>query len=251
MESKKAISLLQGVLSQITVNGGYVSTDNFGSLREVDARVREAKMILSGPQGLPEGFVAEMANDPDFEANSRRVRLEALAGYLNNALNFLKAGGLTNSKKQIVAPPDTAKLTGIIPGLQPVIDERWREAQKYQHVKACTAAIILMGSILEALLLCRANSAPAEAYQSPKAPKGKDGKIPAIQDWNLNTLIEVAVERDWLKTDRGKFGHALRESRIVVHPWVHATTRANFDQATCETSWLVLKASVDDLLKSM
>ena len=82
-------------------------------------------------------------------------------------------------------------------------------------------------------------------------PKNKMGKVPAIQDWNLNTLIEVAVDCGWLKSDRGKFSHALRESRNVVHPWVHVTTRANFDESTCLTSWEVLKASVRDLMESM
>jgi hypothetical protein len=72
----------------------------------------------------------------------------------------------------------------------------------------------------------------------------------AIQDWSLNSLIDVAVDVRWIKIDRGKFSHALRESRNVVHPWVEATTGANFDLATCRTSWEVLQASVDDLLAS-
>jgi hypothetical protein len=250
MDTNKAISLLEGIMTEITVSGGYASTDSFSSLREVDAKVRETKMVLSGANGLPPNFISEMEADENFQANSRRVRLETLAGYIKNAVKFLKVGGVTTSKKPIIAPPDISKITAVMPGLKEVIEERWQEAQKCQHAKAYTAAIILMGSVLEALLLCRAHSSPSEAYQSSKAPKGRDSKTPAIQDWNLNTLIEVAVERGWLKTDRGKFGHALRESRNVVHPWVHATTRANFDEATCKTSWEVLKASVDDLLAS-
>lgn len=251
MESNKVIHLLEGILTEIIGPNGCVATLNFSSLREVDAKIRETKMILSGTEGLPPNFVSVMEADENFQANSRRVRLETLDGYIKNTLKFLKAGGVTTPKKQILAPPDTSKLTAITPGLREVIDERWREAQECQHVKAYTAAVILMGSVLEALLLCRATSSPSEAYQSSKAPKDKDGKTQAIQNWNLNTLIEVAVERGWLKTDRGKFAHALRESRNVFHPWVHATTKANFDEATCTTSWIVLKASVDDLLKSM
>jgi len=238
-------------MEEITLFGGPAATDKFSGLRAVDAKVREARMVLSSTTGLPPNFLTEMEADEDFQANSRRVRLEALANYIKNALKFLNAGGVSTNKKQIIAPPDITKLTVIIPGLGDVINERWREAQKCQHIKAYTASIILMGSVLEALLLCRANSSPSEAYQSSKAPKDKNGKTPAIQDWNLNTLIEVAVERKWIKTDRGKFGHALRESRNIVHPWVQATTQANFDEATCQTSWIVLKASVSDLLASM
>ena len=73
------------------------------------------------------------------------------------------------------------------------------------------------------------------------------GRILAIHDWNLNSLIEVAIDLGWVKADRGKFSHALRKSRNVVHPWTDATTQANFDLATCRTSWEVLQALVSDL----
>lgn len=251
MEIEKAINLLKGILAEITEGGRNAATEQFSGLREVDAKTREAKMILSGVSGLPESFLSQMDSDEDFQAMSRRVRLEALAGYIRNALKFLEVGGVTKSKKQILAPPDVSKLTSIMPGLHLVIERRWREAQKCQHVEAYTAAIVLMGSVLEALLLCRANLSSQDAYLSSKAPKNKDGKTPAVHDWNLNALIEVAVECGWLKSDRGKFSHALRDSRNVVHPWVEVTMKANFDEATCRTSWEVLKASVDDLLRSI
>lgn len=251
MESQQALKLLNGILSEIEVSPGVAATENHVGLRAVDAKIKETKMILTGVAGLPPTLLTDMERDANFEANSRRVRLEALALYIYSAKKFLEAGGVTPPKKQIVAPPDYGRVTQIMPGLQAVIDGRWREAQRCQHVEAYTAAIILMGSILEALLLCRASTSPDKAYQSSKAPKDKQGKTPAVQDWNLNSLIDVAVDCGWLKTDRGKFSHALRESRNVVHPWVHASTRANFDEATCKTSWEVLKASIGDLIASI
>lgn len=251
MESQQALKLLKGIQAEIEFCPGMVRTGDFGGLRVVDAKVKEARMILSGVSGLPDSLLRDMDADANFEANSRRVRLETLAEYIRSAVKFLEAGGVTKPKKQILAPPDYSKITQIMPGLQEVIDSRWREAQRCQHVQAYTGAIILMGSVLEALLLCRANTSPDKAYQSSKAPKDKQGKIPAIHDWNLNTLIEVAVDCGWIKTDRGKFSHALRESRNVVHPWVHVTTKANFDESTCTTSWEVLKASVQDMIRSV
>lgn len=117
------------------------------------------------------------------------------------------------------------------------------------HAECVTAAVVMMGSILEALLLARALLSAATASQSSKVPR-RNGQAIAIQDWNLNTLIDVVVDVGWIKTDRGKFSHALRELRNVDHPWVEVTTRANFDLATCRTSWEVLQASVADLLAS-
>lgn len=99
--------------------------------------------------------------------------------------------------------------------------------------------------------MARALIGQSEAFRSKSAPRKKDGSNIPINSWTLNTLIDVAVELEWLKIDRGKFGHALRESRNIVHPWAHVSTKANFDEATCKTCWHVLNASVDDLLSSI
>lgn len=251
MDHSKAITFLRGLLSEISLPGGAAATEKFSGLREVDAKMRETRHIIEGVDGLPHSFVTQFDGDEDFQAQSRRVRLEALAGHIRSALKFLEAGGVSKPKKEIYAPPDVTKLTSSLPDLKDSIGRRWREAQKCAHIGCYTSAIIMMGSVLEALLLARATSAPAVAYQSAKSPKDKAGKSPALQDWTLSALIDVAVDVGWLKSDRGKFSHALRESRNVVHPWVEVTTRANFDDATCKTSWEVLKASVDDLLRSV
>jgi hypothetical protein len=89
----------------------------------------------------------------------------------------------------------------------------------------------------------------SDAHQAKRAPRRKDSTTTPIHEWNLNALIDVSVELRWLKVDRGKFRHALRESRNVVHPWQHAALDADFDSATCKTSWEVLNAAVDDLLR--
>ncbi len=251
MEASKAVSLLRDILREIEVSRGVAATEKFLGLRAVDAKTSEAHMILAGVSGLPGEFLTRMGADENFEANSRRVRLETLAEYIYSAIKFLEAGGVTPPKKQIIAPPDYDRLTQATPGLQAIIDSRWREAQRCQHVKAYTSAVVMMGSVLEGLLLCRAQLAPSEAYQSPRAPKNHEGKGVAIPDWNLNALIEVAVDRGWVKSDRAKFSHAMRESRNVVHPWNHLATKANFDDATCRTSWEALRAAVGDLINSI
>ncbi|MBO7885736.1 MULTISPECIES: hypothetical protein [Burkholderia] len=251
MEKTQALALLRGLLGEITTSTGSAAFDRYTNLREVDAKVREAKHIFDAVDGLPQTFVEGMTANPDFDAQSRRVRLEALAGYIRSAVKFIESGSLAKPQKVVIAPPDVSRLTTTLPNLKDSIDRRWREAQKCIHVECFTSAVIMMGSILEALLLARANLAPAQAYQSPKAPRDRHGKVPAVQDWTLSSLIDVAVDLGWLKTDRGKFSHALRESRNVVHPWVEVTTRANFDLATCKTSWGVLEASVDDLMASL
>ncbi|WP_068175963.1 hypothetical protein [Hydrogenophaga taeniospiralis] len=247
----QAQSLLKSALSEIAQSDGIAATDRFSGLREVDAKVREVRMILEGVEGLPPSLLTNLSNDIDFQANSRRIRLEALANYIKSALKFLDTGAFEKPKKIIHAPPNFSQLTASVPGLREELEKRWRESQKCIHVEAYTSAVILMGSVLEGALLARAQLSVSSAYQAQRAPRDKTGKSLAIQDWTLSALIDVAVELGWVKSDRGKFSHALRESRNVVHPWQAVMIRAAFDQATCVTSWSVLEASVEDLLSSL
>ena len=250
MDQDAARKWLTRIRADIATSTGVARTDEFSGLRAVDARVREVKMILAEvPTSGFSMLIAGMDDDDDFNMNSRRVRLEALCNYVNSALNLLE-GGAIKTKERITRAPDVSRITVTIPGLKELVDDRWLEAQKCQHIGANLSAVVLMGSIIEGLLLSRANMDMSAACRSSKAPKDKRGKVRAIQDWNLNSLIDVAVDVGWLKSDRGKFSHALRESRNVVHPWVHISQKASFDAATTRTCWEVLTASVDDLLKS-
>lgn len=251
MDRKQALGLLKTALAEVQDRSGNARTEEYRGLRDVDAKVREVKMILEGVEGLPPSLLESFSKDLDFEANSRRVRLEALTGYISSALKFIDTGAFERPKKQIHAPPDFSRLTHAIPGLKDELDRRWREAQKCVHIEAYTSAIILMGSILEGLLLARAQSGASTAYQSSRAPSKNDGSAIPIQEWTLNTLIEVAADVGWIQTDRSKFSHALRDSRNVVHLWQAVMSRAKFDEATCKTSWNVLDASVEDLIKSL
>ena len=130
MESQQAIKLLNGILSEVESSPGVARTDEFLGLRAVDAKVKEARMVLSGVNGLPETLIKDMGSDVNFEANSRRVRLETLAEYVRSAVKFLNAGGITKPKNQIYPAPDVTKLTSTLPLLKESIDRRWKEAQK-------------------------------------------------------------------------------------------------------------------------
>src|SRR5437879_5039759 len=114
----KAKGLISGLLKEISTDGGVALTENFSGLRAVDAKVREAKMVLrdAGASAL----VEEMESDSDFEANSRRVRLEALANYCRTALKFFDTGAI-QTKKQLFKGPDLTKITQIMPELEDII----------------------------------------------------------------------------------------------------------------------------------
>lgn len=203
MQKEQALDLLKEALAEIADNRGSARTECFTGLREVDAKVREVRMILENIDNLPASLLDSMSNDQNFQENSRRVRLETLAGYVRNAIKFTDKGAFEKPKKLIHAPPDLSPLTASIPGLAEEIGRRWRDAQKCVHVEAFTSAVIMMGSILEGLLLARTQQSASVAYQSVRAPKDKSGKAIAIPDWTLSALIDVAADVGWIKVDRG------------------------------------------------
>jgi hypothetical protein len=106
LDPSKAKTFISGLLMEIADDTGQARTDSFLGLRAVDAKVREAKMVLrdAGVQAL----LDEMDRDSNFEANSRRVRLETLAQYCRTALKFFETGAVQQSK-QVFRGPDLTK----------------------------------------------------------------------------------------------------------------------------------------------
>lgn len=101
METNQGLLLLSAILKVISLSDGRSATEKFSSLREVDAKAREVKIILDGLENLPPTLITTFENDIDFQANSRRVRLEALAGYVKSAIKFLDTGAFEKPKKVI------------------------------------------------------------------------------------------------------------------------------------------------------
>lgn len=251
MNTAEGAALLKQIVREIVYADGTAKTEKYPTLRHVDGKVRDVKMILAALPGRTSELVAQMESDEDFSVKSRRVRLEALGTYCKTALRFIDTGVLEPQKKKLYRSPNVSPLTQVMPELKDVIEGRWLEVQKCQHAAAYFAAVVMMGSILEALLLARAMLAPAVAFKATAAPKRKDGTNSPIQDWSLSSLIDVAAEVGWLKSDRKNFSHALRDSRNVVHPWHHVRTGASYDKATASLCWNALNAAVDDLLSSV
>jgi hypothetical protein len=149
-------------------------------------------------------------------------------------------------KQERIPPPDFVPLVGE-PTLADVLRMRWEEAQRCMDAGAHLAAVVMIGSILEGLLLSRAAQNPKEANQSKCAPKDKAGKVREVGDWSLSNLIDVAHDLKWIQLDIKRFSHALRESRNVVHPYQQRLLQEVPDRDTCLICWQVLRAAIADL----
>lgn len=109
-------------------------------------------------------------------------------------------------------PPNFDQLVGE-PRLAKILSFRWEEAQRCVEAGAHLAAVVMMGSILEGVLLYRAESNLATVNQAKAAPKDRTGSPKPLHEWALSQLIDVAHEVGWLQGDVKRFSHALRESR--------------------------------------
>lgn len=125
-----------------------------------------------------------------------------------------------------------------------VIKSRLREAEIVADVGAHLSAIILWGSVLEAVLLGVAQSNPKQFSQSGSSPKTRDEKVRRFHEWSLSDLINVACEQGFVKPDIKRFGEGLRDYRNYVHPY--QTLHSNFtpDEHTAAICFQVLKAAL-------
>ena len=146
-------------------------------------------------------------------------------------------------------PPDFHRLVQDS-SLADVLSSRWKEAQKCSHANAHLAAVVMMGSILEGVLLYKIETNPEAGNRAKSSPKdNRTGKPRPIQEWGLSALIDVAHEVGWLQGDVKRFSHALRESRNLVHPYMERLQSDKPDQDTCSICWQVVRAAVSDLLR--
>ncbi|MDI6872297.1 MAG: hypothetical protein QME79_13295 [Bacillota bacterium] len=146
------------------------------------------------------------------------------------------------------APPDFLRLVSE-PKLANILTFRWEEAQRCVSSGAYLAAVVMMGSILEGVLLYRAESNQAAACRAKSAPRDRAGKTKLLEDWTLSDLIDVAHEAGWLQGDVKRFSHALRQSRNLVHPYMQRALGEWPDHDTCAICWQVVRAAVADLLQ--
>lgn len=120
------------------------------------------------------------------------------------------------------------------PDLATVLGNRLAEARKCDRSGAYTAAIIMLGSLLEGVLL------DAMISRVPNPPKAPD-------QWYLSKLIDYAHQSQWIQEDVHRFAETLREYRNLVHPNLQVKIRDFPDEDTVRMCWPVIHAVLNDL----
>lgn len=125
-----------------------------------------------------------------------------------------------------------------------IIQERLNEIEICVSQEAFLAALLLIGSVLEAILLNTAISNPELFNKADSVPKDKEGKVRKFHDWTLNNYIEVASEIHILKEDVKQFSYVLRNFRNYIHPYQQVMSQFYPDKHTALICFQVLKAAM-------
>lgn len=116
-------------------------------------------------------------------------------------------------------PPDFSPLVGdaIMRG---ILIRRWDECQKCLSVTADLAAIVMMGGLLEALFVARANKMTIKSplFKAKATPLDKNQKPIDLRDWTLGPYIDVGHELKWITKSGKDVAAVLRDYRNYVHP---------------------------------
>ncbi|MFB0562955.1 MAG: hypothetical protein ACETWM_17290 [Candidatus Lokiarchaeia archaeon] len=212
--------------------------------------------------------ILRLANPKEYGGNKKHA--EQAIKKLNEILMIeglkVELEGVTPKLKQItpqfsetekeeefipIPPPDFINLK-LEPGLGEILSKRWNETQKCLDAGGYLAATILMGSLLEGILLSVLQKYPEDANMSRVAPKDPNsGKVKYFAEWSLSDMINVSHDLGWIDLDVKKFSHSLREFRNLIHPYQQIALKTFPDKDTCEISWHVVQAAINDLSKKL
>ncbi|HEY4276324.1 MAG TPA: hypothetical protein VGM68_12620 [Rhizomicrobium sp.] len=148
--------------------------------------------------------------------------------------------------------PDFSPLAGN-QEMRDILTRRWTECAKCVEVDAHLAAIVMMGGLLEALFVARANKMPDKTplTSAANAPKDKaTGKTTNYQDWMLDSYIKVGFELRWITESARDVADKLKEYRNFVHPAKELRYGVTLGLNDSTIFWQVTKALTRQLLLS-
>jgi hypothetical protein len=176
---------------------------------------------------------------------------EAKAALITIRATVLKAPTTDAGNADDLAP-DFSPLAGN-QEIRDILTRRWHECRKCVNADAHLAAIVMMGGLLEALFVARANKMPVKTLliSATSAPKDKStGKTLNYQEWMLDSYIKVAHELKWITESAKDVADVLKEYRNYIHPEKERRHGVALALNDSTMFWQVTKALVRQLLVS-
>ncbi len=194
--------------------------------------------------------------DATAKSAAKATYLDALKD-AKTALIGVRAASLLASAMEPAAnlddlAPDFSPLAGN-PQMRDILTRRWNECAKCVKADAHLAAVVMMGGLLEALFVARANKMADKAplTSAMNAPKDKaTGKTMNYQEWMLDSYIKVGFELKWITESAKDVTDKLKEYRNFVHPAKELRYGVTLGLNDSSMFWQVTKALARQLLLS-
>lgn len=126
----------------------------------------------------------------------------------------------TSVHRTTESAPDFSPLASD-PAMQAILTRRWEECVRCLNARAPLAATVMMGGLLEALFVSRANklSDKAKLFASAATPIDPKTKKPQdLRQWTLAPYIDVGHDLKWISRSAKDIAVILRDYRNYVHP---------------------------------
>jgi len=156
--------------------------------------------------------------------NAARATYVTALKRAKSALTALRADVLTVTARKesatLLTPPDFSSIVAD-EQMRLILVERWMECQKCLGAGAYLAATVMMGGLLEALFMARANqlSDKKPLFSAKSTPMDSKTKKPLqLPEWTLRPYIDVAHEIGWITRSGKDVAAILRDYRNYVHP---------------------------------
>lgn len=138
--------------------------------------------------------------------------------------------------------------------MKAILERRWLECQKCIAAGASLAATVMMGGLLEALFVARANvmASKAPLFRAKATPiDGRTKKPLPLTEWTLRPYIDVGAELGWISSSGKDVAAILRDYRNYVHPEKERAHGVNLNEHDSGMFWGVTKNLTRQLLSSV
>jgi len=148
--------------------------------------------------------------DTQFAQLLEATERAATKAIYQNALKCAKVALVSLRSASLTPTPLVSNGNEVVPDFSPlaadpamkgILERRWVECQQCIGAGASLAATVMMGGLLEALFVARANLLPAKTplFNAKTTPiDKKTGKPLALTDWTLRPYIDVGAELGWI-----------------------------------------------------
>lgn len=147
-------------------------------------------------------------------------------------------------------PPDFSSLAKET-AMQTILVGRWSECQRCIAGGAHLAATVMMGGLLEALFVARANalSDKSPMYKAKSTPLDSKTKKPLmLKDWTLRPFIDVGHELGWITKSGKDIAVVLRDYRNIIHPEKQRSLGIELGEHDSKMFWEITKSLSRQLL---